>query len=187
MRAEILLMRHGETEWSRDMLHTSYTDVALTEEGRRQAAALRPRLERHDFVQVLVSPMSRAIETCRLAGLGDRAEVRRELMELGYGEAEGLSTAQMRERDPGWSVWTHHTPGAETFDEVEARLAPLLTELRATQGDVAIFAHGHILRILAALWIGMPPQGGAHLVLTTGTLSKLGWERETQAIRAWNA
>lgn len=183
---EIVLARHGETEWSRDLRHTGRTDVPLTEEGRRQAAALKPRLERRRFTKVLVSPLSRAVETCELAGLGDRAELRPELVEIDYGDAEGLTTDEMRERYPGWAVWTHHTPNAETFEQVEARLRPLLAELSAADGDVALFAHGHILRVLTALWIGMPPQGGSRLALATGKLSALGWERETQVVRAWN-
>ena len=183
---EIVLVRHGETEWSRDLRHTGRTDVPLTERGREQAAALRPRLAERELARVLTSPLSRARETCELAGLGDRAEQRTELVELDYGDAEGLTTDQMRERDPDWTVWTHPTPGAETLDQVEARLEPLIAELRQAEGDVAIFAHGHVLRVLAALWIGLPPQGGSRLVLATGKLSALGWERETQAIRAWN-
>lgn len=183
---EIVLARHGETEWSRDHLHTGLTDVPLTEKGRDQAAALRPRLAGSRFAKVLVSPLSRALETCRLAGLGDRAEQRRELVEIDYGEAEGLTTAQLRETYPGWTVWTHETPGAETLEQVAERLAPLIDELRDTDGDVAVFAHGHVLRVLAALWIELPPQGGARLALATGKLSALGWEHETQVIRAWN-
>ncbi|HYI98302.1 MAG TPA: histidine phosphatase family protein [Thermoleophilaceae bacterium] len=184
---QIVLARHGETEWSRDRRHTGRTDVPLTDAGREQARALRPRLERRDFRRVLVSPLARARETCELAGLGDRAERRDELVEFDYGESEGLTTAQMRERVPGWTVWTHETPGAESPDDVAARLQPILAELRETGGDVAIFAHGHVLRVLAALWIGMPAAGGAHLMLATGKLSALGWEHETQAILAWNS
>ncbi|HYI80182.1 MAG TPA: histidine phosphatase family protein [Thermoleophilaceae bacterium] len=187
MRPEIVLARHGETEWSRDRRHTGLTDVPLTDVGRRQATTLKPRLADRELVKVLVSPLSRAVETCELAGVADRAERRPELVELDYGDAEGLTTAQLRERYPGWTVWTHPTPGAETFEQVEARLRPLIAELSETNGDVAVFAHGHILRVLAALWIGMPPQGGARLALATGTLSALGWEHEAQVIKAWNS
>jgi len=187
MTAAIVLARHGETEWSRDHRHTGLTDVPLTEAGRRQAAALGDRLDGREFANVLASPLSRALDTCRIAGLGDRAEQRPELVELDYGEAEGLTTAQLRERVPGWTVWSHETPGAETLEQVADRLGPVIAELQAGEGDVAIFAHGHVLRILAALWIGMPPQGGARLVLATGTLSTLGWERETRAILTWNS
>jgi broad specificity phosphatase PhoE len=185
-RPEIVLARHGETEWSRDLRHTGRTDVPLTDVGRQQAQALRPRLEGRDFARVLVSPLGRAVDTCRIAGLGDRAEPRPELVEVDYGEAEGLTTVQMREREPGWTVWTHGAPGGETFEDVRKRLAPLVEEIATADGDVAVFAHGHILRILAALWIELPPEGGSRLALATGTLSTLGWERETRVIRAWN-
>ncbi len=184
---EIVLARHGETEWSRDRRHTGRTDVPLTERGRRQAAELRARLAGREFSEVLVSPLSRAVDTCLLAGLGDRAQRRPELVELDYGDAEGLTTAQMRERVPGWTVWTHHTPGAETLEQVEARLEPLVAELRAADGDVAVVAHGHVLRVLAALWIELPPQAGARLALETGKLGALGWEHDTRVVRAWNA
>jgi broad specificity phosphatase PhoE len=184
---EIVLARHGETEWSRDHRHTGRTDIPLTDEGRRQAAALKERLAGRQFERVLVSPLSRAVETCELAGLGERAERMPELVELEYGDAEGVTTAQMRERVPGWSVWTHDTPGAEPLAAVGERLEAVLDVVRETRGDVAIFAHGHVLRVLAALWIGMAPAGGARLALSTGTLSILGWERENQVIRAWNA
>lgn len=185
-RPEIVLARHGETEWSRDLRHTGRTDVPLTDVGREQAAALRPRLADRDFARVLVSPLGRAVETCRLAGLGERAELRDELVEVDYGDAEGLTTEQMREREPGWTIWTHGAPGGESFEDVRQRLAPVVDELAATDGDVVVFAHGHILRILAALWIELPPQGGARLALATGKLSTLGWERETRVVRAWN-
>ena len=184
---EIVLARHGETEWSRDRRHTGRTDIPLTEKGRSQALELAKRLVGREFAKVLVSPLSRAVETCRLAGLGDRAEQRPELVELDYGEAEGLTTTQLREQVPGWTVWTHETPEAETLEQVAARLQPLIAELRAADGDVAIFAHGHVLRVLAALWIALPPQGGARLVLETGKLSALGWEHETQVIHQWNS
>jgi probable phosphoglycerate mutase len=186
-RPEIVLARHGETEWSRDLRHTGRTDIPLTDVGREQAAALRARLEGHDFARVLVSPLGRAVETCRIAGLGDRAEPRPELVEVDYGEAEGLTTEQLREREPGWTVWTHGTSGGESLADVGRRLAPLVEGLAGDDGDVAIFAHGHVLRILAALWIELPPRGGSRLALATATLSTLGWERETRVIRAWNA
>jgi broad specificity phosphatase PhoE len=184
---EIVLVRHGETEWSRDHRHTGRTDVPLTEAGRRQAELLRDRLADRSFARVLVSPLTRAVDTCELAGLGDRSERRPELMEFDYGEAEGLTTAQMRERTPGWTVWTHDTAGAESPADVGSRLESLLAELRDADGDVAICAHGHVLRVLAALWIGLPPVGGARFALSTGTLSVLGWERETEVVKRWNA
>lgn len=183
---EIVLARHGETEWSRTHRHTGRTDVPLTENGRRQAQALRERLAGRRFTRVMVSPLARALETAQLAGLGDQAEIRPELVEFDYGEAEGLTTTEMRERIPSWTVWTHKTPGAETPADVARRLEPLLKELRETTGDAAIFAHGHVLRVLTALWIETGPEGAARLALDTATISRLGWERETHVIRAWN-
>ena len=183
---EIVLARHGETEWSRSHRHTGRTDIPLTENGRRQARALAGRIAGRSFERVLVSPLGRAVETCELAGLGEQAERRPELLELEYGDAEGMTTDQMRETVPGWSVWTHATPGAESLSDVASRLEPILAILSETRGDVAVFAHGHVLRVLAALWIGLPPAGGSRLALSTSTLSTLGWERENQVIRAWN-
>lgn len=169
------------------MRHTGRTDVPLTERGRAQAAALAALLARRRFARVLASPLSRAVETCQLAGLGDRAEHSDALLEFDYGEAEGRTTDEMRERIPGWGVWTHATPGAETPADVGVRLAPVVAELAEAEGDVAIFAHGHVLRVLAALWIEAAPVEGARFALSTGTLSTLGWERETRVLRAWNA
>ena len=163
---EIVLARHGETEWSRALRHTGRTDVPLTEKGRDEARSLAPRLAGRDFAGVLVSPLSRALETCELAGLGDRAERREELLEFDYGEYEGLTTAEIRDATPGWTVWTRGSPGGETLDDVGRRLAPLVEELRSADGDVAVFAHGHLLRALGALWIGLdaaerrPPRPG---------------------------
>lgn len=184
---EIVLARHGQTEWSRTLRHTGRTDVPLTEAGRAEARALEPRLGDRDFAAVLVSPLSRAVETCELAGLGGRADRREELLELDYGDYEGLTTAEIRETAPGWTVWTDGSPGGETVDAAAARLDPLVEELAASEGGVAVFAHGHILRILAACWLQQPAAFGARLALATGTLSVLGWERETRCVRGWNA
>lgn len=186
-RPEIVLARHGETEWSRTMRHTGRTDVPLTEAGRAQARALASRLAERDFALVLTSPLSRAVETCNLAGLGESAERRDELMELDYGDYEGLTTATIRETVPGWAVWTHGSLGGEAVDDAGARLDPVVAELAGAEGDVAVVAHGHILRILAARWLEQPAAFGARLALATGTLSVLGWERETRCVRSWNA
>jgi broad specificity phosphatase PhoE len=185
-RPEIWLARHGETEWSRDMRHTGRTDIELTEKGREQARALRRGLEGHNFARVITSPLSRALETCELAGLGDRAERSDALLEWDYGEYEGLTTPQIRERRPGWVLWRDGCPGGETAADVGARVDPLVAELRETKGDVALFAHGHVLRVLSARWVELEPQSGALLALSTGTVSVLGWERETAVIRGWN-
>jgi broad specificity phosphatase PhoE len=184
---EIVLARHGETEWSRTMRHTGRTDVPLTEAGRAQARSLASRLAERDFARVLVSPLSRAVETCELAGLGAGAERRDELLELDYGEYEGLTTVQIRETVPGWTVWSHGSPGGETVEHAGARVDALVVELAAADGDVAVVAHGHLLRILAARWLEQPAAFGARLALATGTLSVLGWEREARCLRSWNA
>jgi probable phosphoglycerate mutase len=186
-RPEIVLVRHGETEWSRDRRHTGRTDVPLTERGRRQAEALRPALAGFDFALVLTSPLARATETCRLAGLGDGAQRRDELREWDYGEYEGITTAQIRARRTDWVLWRDGCPGGETAADVGARVDPLVAELQALDGDAALFAHGHVLRVLAARWIELEPAGGQRLALTTGTLSVLSWEHEWTAVGRWNA
>lgn len=183
----IVLARHGETEWSRDRRHTGRTDIPLTEKGREQAEALRAPLAGREFARVLVSPLSRARDTCELAGLGAGTELREELLEFDYGEAEGITTDQMRERIPDWSVWTHETPGGESPADVGRRLSPLVAELSETDADVALFAHGHVLRVLAALWCELDPADGRRVALSTGTLSVLGWEHEWRVVRSWNA
>lgn len=183
---EILLARHGETEWSASGQHTGVTDIPLTEAGRDQARALGDRLAGRRFEAVFTSPMDRAKETARLAGLGEGAGVRDELCEWRYGEYEGVSTAEIRKTVPGWTVWSHPVPGGETPAQVGARADALITGLEALEGDSIVFAHGHILRVLAARWIGLPPEGGALLALSTATLSVLGWEREQRVIRLWN-
>jgi len=184
---EVVLARHGETEWSRDLRHTGRTDVPLTDAGRREGERLGPALTAWSFARVLSSPLGRALETCRLAGLGERAEITDALLEWDYGEYEGITTARIRARRPGWSLWRDGCPGGESAADVGERVDSLLAELRDESGDVALFAHGHVLRILAARWLGLGPESGALLALGTGTLSVLGHERETAVIRRWNA
>jgi broad specificity phosphatase PhoE len=186
-RPEIWLARHGETEWSRDLRHTGRTDIELTEKGRREAEALRGGLEGRDFERVISSPLSRALETCRLALPSHSIEPSDALLEWDYGDYEGLTTKQIRERRPGWLLWRDGCPGGETPAEIGDRVDPLVAELLQAKGDVALFAHGHVLRVLAARWLGLRPGDGALLVLETGTLSTLGWERDTAVIRRWNA
>jgi broad specificity phosphatase PhoE len=183
---ELVLVRHGETEWSRTLKHTGRTDVPLTEEGRRQAALLRESLAGRRFERVLSSPLGRAVETCRLAGLGERAERTEALLEWDYGEYDGATTDGIRKGRPDWLLWRDGCPGGETAADVGARVDPLIAELRASAGDAALFAHGHVLRVLAARWLGLGPEAGALLALSTATLSVLGWEREIAVLRRWN-
>jgi broad specificity phosphatase PhoE len=183
---EIVLVRHGETEWSRGGRHTGNTDVPLTDRGREQAEALREALGKREFARVLTSPLARAAETARLAGF-DGAEVREELREWDYGGYEGRTTAEIREERPGWSLWRDGVPGGEASHEVAARVDRLLAELRTVEGDVLVFAHGHVLRVLAARWIELQAVAGARFALDPATIGVLGHERETPVIRIWNA
>ena len=184
---EVVLVRHGETEWSRSGRHTGRTDVPLTPAGARSAELLAPRLERWRFAAVFTSPLSRAAETCRLAGVGEGAQVLQELLEWDYGEYEGLTTPEIREGRPGWLLWRDGCQGGEDARQVGSRADKLLGELRGLDADVALFAHGHVLRVIAARWLGLPPEAGALFALSTGTVSVLGHERETAVIRLWNA
>jgi broad specificity phosphatase PhoE len=183
---EIVLARHGETEWSRDRRHTGRTDIPLTEAGRRQAAMLRGALDGRRFTRVLSSPLSRALETCRLAGLEDQAELSDDLLEWDYGDYEGITTAEIRERRPGWYLWRDGCPGGESAADVGRRVDRVIASLEGVGGDVAVFAHGHVLRVLTARWLGLGPEAGALFKLDTATLSALGYERETRVITRWN-
>ncbi|HJV08794.1 MAG TPA: histidine phosphatase family protein, partial [Acidimicrobiales bacterium] len=156
----IVLVRHGETEWSVSGQHTGRTDIPLTDAGRRQAEGLGRRLAAWNFARVLSSPLSRALETCRLAGLGDRAELTDDLQEWDYGDYEGRRTADIRQERPGWGLWTDGVPAGETVDDVGRRADRVLDEARAAGGDVALFAHGHVLRVLGARWVDLPPACG---------------------------
>lgn len=185
-RRAIVLARHGETEWSRTHRHTSRTDVPLTDDGRAQAAALRDALAGREFDLVLTSPLLRARQTCELAGFADEALVDGDLAEWDYGEYEGRTTADIRTEVPGWTAWTHGAPGGESAADVGARVDRVLDVLRAGDGDALVFAHGHVLRVLAARWIAQPPELGRSLRLDTATTSELGYERETPVILRWN-
>jgi broad specificity phosphatase PhoE len=182
----IVLVRHGETEWSRAGKHTGRTDVPLTERGRREAEAVGADLQGRRFALVLTSPLARAAETCRLAGLGEVAEKRDDLMEWDYGAYEGRETIDIREEHPGWTLWRDGVPEGETIAEVQARADRVIAELRSVAGDVAVFAHGHLLRVVAARWLGLEPAAGRLLALDPATISILGYERETPVIRMWN-
>jgi broad specificity phosphatase PhoE len=183
---EVWLVRHAETEWSRSGKHTGRTDVPLTDAGRERARELGARLAGHDFALVLVSPLERARETARLAGLGDSCEVREDLLEWDYGDYEGITTAEIREERPDWYLWRDGVPNGETADEVGARCDRVIDEVSSVDGRVALFAHGHILRALAARWVQEPVAFGGRLYLSTGSLSRLGFEREVRVIRLWN-
>jgi probable phosphoglycerate mutase len=182
----IWLVRHGETEWSSSGRHTGRTDVPLTDLGRRQAAALGKNLGGRPFALVLTSPLGRARETCRLAGYGPRAEVTDDLREWDYGVYEGRTTAEVRAEVPGWSIWTADVAGGESLAQVGARARRVIDRAAAAGGDVALFAHGHILRILTAGWLGLPPDGGRLFALGTASVSVLDYERETRVIQVWN-
>jgi broad specificity phosphatase PhoE len=185
-RHQIWLIRHGETEWSLGGRHTGRTDVPLTESGRRQATTLGRHLAKRTFALVLTSPLGRARETCQLAGYGDAAEVTDDLREWDYGIYEGRTTAEVRAREPGWSIWTTSIPEGETVDHVGERAHRVIERAVAAPGDVALFAHAHFLRILAACWIGRPPVDGRLFALGTASISVLGHERETRVISVWN-
>jgi broad specificity phosphatase PhoE len=183
---EAWLIRHAETAWSRDHRHTGRTDVPLTDAGREHAAALRGELAGREWAAVLTSPLSRARETCALAGLGEDAQDRDALLEWDYGDYEGITTAEIREARPDWYLWRDGCPGGESPEQVAARTDAIVEEIAATDGDVALFAHGHVLRMLAARWIGLDPDGGGRLALSTGSISVLGFEREVRVIWRWN-
>jgi len=183
---EVVLVRHGETEWSRSGRHTGRTDVPLTEAGRDQARATGSRLAGRSFERVLTSPLQRAAETCRLAGLGGHAETVDDLREWDYGEYEGFTTPEIREDSEGWTVWSGPVPGGETPADVGARADRVLGSLEGLEGDAALVAHGHMLRVLGARWLGLPPEGGRLLALSTAALCVLGWERETRVLTSWN-
>jgi broad specificity phosphatase PhoE len=183
---EIVLVRHGETEWSRAGKHTGRTDIPLTEQGKREAAAIGAVLGERRFGIVLTSPLGRAEETCRLAGYGDRAVRSPDLMEWDYGAYEGVTTAAIRKTRPGWTLWHDGVPDGETAADVGARADRALAPLFAGTGDALIFAHGHFLRVLAARWLGLEPTEGRLFALDPATISVLGQEREAPVIRLWN-
>ncbi len=184
---QIHIVRHGETEWSRSGQHTGRTDIPLTDVGRRQAVELGSRLRDHPFALVLTSPLSRATETAELAGF-DRALPDDDLMEWDYGDLEGRTTDEIREALPGWTIWDGPWRGGETADEVGARVDRVLARCldASVAGDALLFAHGHVLRVLAARWLGLRPSDGAHFALGTATIGVLGWERANPVIETWN-
>ena len=185
-KTRLWLVRHGETEWSKSGQHTGRTDIPLTVTGERQAQALGRNLTGRSFALVLTSPLGRARETCRLAGFAAAAQVTDDLLEWNYGIYEGRTTAAVRTEQPGWSIWTTSIPQGETVEQVGERTRRVIARAEAAGGDVALFAHAHILRILAACWMGLPPIHGRNLTLGTASISVLGYERETRVIQVWN-
>ena len=183
---ELWLIRHGETEWSRAGVHTGRTDIPLTPDGRRNAAALGGRLAGRPFALVLTSPLERARETCRLAGYGDAAQIDADLAEWNYGDYEGRTTAEIQAGVPGWSLWKDGPLNGESAAQVAARAEKAIDRALRAAGDVALFAHGHFLRILTARWLGLPPESGSLFALDTASISTLGYERETRVILSWN-
>lgn len=183
---QVYLIRHGETEWSLSGQHTGITDIPLTENGRKVAKRLEPVLAKETFALVLTSPLQRARETCELAGLGAGAEIDRDLMEWNYGEYEGLTSREIREKAPGWLLFNDGCPGGETPEQVGDRADRIIARARGDQGNVALFAHGHLLRVLAARWLGFPASAGRHFLLDTGTLNILSYYQGVPAIKGWN-
>jgi broad specificity phosphatase PhoE len=182
----LVLVRHGETAWSRSGRHTGRTDVPLTEKGRADAEHLSACLSAWRFTRVLTSPLRRATETCRLAGFGEGSEVREDLREWDYGEYEGRTTPEIRNDRPGWTLWTDGAPGGERADDVGARADGVIAEVRSVDGDAVLFGHGHMLRVLAARWIELSPAAGTRFGLDPATISVLGYERETAVVLRWN-
>jgi broad specificity phosphatase PhoE len=185
-RKMLWLIRHGETEWSRSGAHTGRTDIPLTPAGEEQARTIRDKLAGVHFAVVLTSPLQRARRTAELAGFGEQAQVEPNLAEWDYGDYEGRTTAEIRKERPGWSLFRDGAPNGETIDEVAARARKVIDRALTANGDVALFAHGHILRILAARWLGLPPEGAKCFVLGTAAIGTLGYEHDNRVINRWN-
>jgi broad specificity phosphatase PhoE len=186
MADHVYIVRHGATEWSVSGQHTSRTDLPLLESGVEQAHAVGGKLAGHEFALVLSSPLLRARETCRLAGFGDVAEITDDLREWDYGEYEGLTTPEIRERDPSWVLWRDGCPGGEIPAQIGARVDRAVERLRSVDGDALVFAHGHVLRVLTARWLEMEVAAGARFRLEAGSLGVLGYERETSVVEGWS-
>jgi broad specificity phosphatase PhoE len=189
MSRQMLLVRHGETEWTLSGRHTGRTDIPLTDHGREEARQLRPYLADQKFSRVISSPLIRALETCRLAGLGDAVETSDDLLEWDYGLYEGRTTVDIRQTRPRWSLWLDGVPRGESAASVGTRVDRVIKEVREDEGPegaVAVFAHGHVLRVLTARWLGLPPGDGRLFAFSPASVSVLGWERENPVIVRWN-
>jgi probable phosphoglycerate mutase len=184
--SQVVVVRHGETQWSLDGRHTGRTDIPLTERGREEARRLAGRLARLQFARVLVSPLQRALETCRLAGFGDVAEVCEDLAEWDYGAYEGETMAEIQTQRPGWSLWDDGPPGGESADDVGRRADRVIAGLRPLRGDALLFAHGHVLRILAARWLALAPRDGRLFALDAAGMGFLGYEHAVPVLARWN-
>jgi probable phosphoglycerate mutase len=183
----VFLIRHGETEWSRSGQHTGITDIPLTENGRTVARLLAPILAKVAFARIFTSPLQRARETCALTGLGERAEIDHDLVEWNYGDYEGLTPKEIDIKAPGWMLFRDGCPGGESPEDVGRRVDSVIERVRVVERDVALFAHGHVFRVFAARWIGLPAAAGCHFLLDTATVSVLSYYRGVPAIKRWNA
>ena len=183
---QVWLFRHGETEWSKSGQHTGRTDLPLNDEGRERAEALGRHLAGRPFALVLSSPLSRALDTCRLASYGDQVQLTDDLLEWDYGAYEGRRTVDIRKERPGWLLWKDGVPGGETAEQVGARARRVIERAAAADGDVALFSHGHILRVLGACWLGLPPVSGQLFALGTAALCRLGYEHDYRVVDVWN-
>jgi probable phosphoglycerate mutase len=186
MASQLWLIRHGETKWSRSGAHTGRTDLPLTDTGRARAEAIGRFLNGRPFAVVLTSPLSRARDTCRLAGYGEAGQIEPNLREWDYGDYEGRTTPDIRRERPDWSLWTDGVPNGESIAQVAKRAEAVIEQTSNAGGDVALFAHGHILRILTACWLGLPANDARLFALATASLSVLGFERDTRVITLWN-
>lgn len=184
---QVFVVRHGETEWSLSGQHTGTTDIPLTEHGRQVARLLQPILAKESFALVLTSPLQRARETSRLAGFGEVVKVEPDLVEWNYGRYEGLTTSQIQAVAPDWVLFRDGCPGGERPEEIAARADRVIARMRAVEGSILLFAHGHVLRVLATRWLGLPPSAGQHFLLDTATLNILGYYRGVPAMKRWNA
>jgi len=182
----LVIVRHGETDWSRTSRHTGRTDIPLTDAGREAARELAAALSGRAFTRVLSSPLARALETARLAGFGDRVELDDDLREWDYGVYEGRTRVDIAKEIPGWTVWSNPIVGGETLDELGERADRVIQALLPAGGDVLLFSHGHFLRVLAARWIEAAPVTASRLELWTATVSELGWETDRRVIELWN-
>lgn len=186
MQNKIYLIRHGETEWSRSKQHTGRTDIPLTPKGEVEAKLLKNRLLDLKFKKVYTSPLKRALETCELAGYIEHAEKSDDLLEWDYGDYEGLTTQQIRQKVPHWSLFKNGVPNGETFEEIAHRADHILAIASQIPGNVALFGSGHISRVIGARWIGLSPQQAQLLALSTASVSVLGYEHEARVIECWN-